>query len=139
MSKIIISNDKYDLTRAPLFGEGTIEVHFNEYSPKLDFSNGFSIQFGSDEVEPTNYFDYNKKWNVLTELSDGIVLTSEEQYETEDNKLYVFSQEELDAQAEAEAEQLRKDNEELPTIEERIADLETALCELYAELEGGEI
>ena len=115
---IIINGQDYVLTKAPIIGLKKVEIHFDEFQPDIDFSHGFIIYSGDPSNIIENCLDYTKKWNVLTELEDGIVLTNTNEVETEDNRLEPYP------------EFIDEPIEEVPSLEERIRDLEAAICEL---------
>ena len=114
--KVNINGQNYDLIQPPRIGQKTVEIHFSEYSPEIDFNRGFFIYSGEESNRIKECFDYTKKWNVLTNLEDGIVLTNTNEVETENTRLIPYVEPEPEP--------------ELPSLEERIRDLEAAICEL---------
>ena len=114
--KVLINEQSYILSKSPVFSDKTIELHFEDFSSDINFNNGVIIYSKDPLSDGRNCLSYNKKWNVLTELEDGIVLTNSNEVETEDNRLAPYP--EFDPEP------------EIPSLEERIRDLETAICEL---------
>ena len=114
---IRVNNNDYTLTKPLVKRRKTIELHFAEYNSEIDFSNGFILypELENFDAYHENYSNYNKKWNVITELEDGIVLTNTNEVETEDDRLAPFPECPEDI---------------IPSLEDRIRDLEAAICEL---------
>lgn len=128
--KIKINNQTYLLKRfVENLANKTYELFFD--CPKdIDFSKGFIVLNDNDEIceEHSNYI---YKWNILTDFN-GIVLTNvEDNIETEDNKLFVPTQEQLDLWKKEQDLQTKLDNMVLPSEKDRLSDIEAAICELY--------
>lgn len=119
MTTIHINEQIYTLTEYGIYDEEIVEVHFNEYTSEIDFSHGFYIY--CDDVMVKDCSNYINKWNILTDIKDGIILTNTNKVETEENR-YIPSG-------------WVPEEPEVPGIEERLKDLEAAICELADEEE----
>ena len=109
----------------------TVELYFTEYSDDIDYSNGFIKWCGSDKIDENNptlkdFSDYKYKWNVLTPMSNGIVLSkNSDDTEKPDSNFHPLNSKEIDALNIKIAE-----SEAVCTVEERVEKLEAELAEL---------
>ena len=149
---ILITFDRinYHHIALPLFiYPHRIELYFSDYSDDIDISHGFYkvVKLRPDEYyrrqgvpipEPKivgDYSQYKYKWNVLTPMTNGIVLTDDPNYhETEDDHFKPHMPEDIEriqSEIAAMVEQPYEDQSE-KSDSERIADLEAAVEELKA-------
>lgn len=124
----------FNVIGAPKISRNTIEIHYEEYDkPNI---GGFKIYSGlNGDVETKDCSEYTTVWNVLTPLTNGVVYSMDGSVETEDNRLYVPSQEEIEAVNKEIESQALKDLINI-SEESRLTDVENAICELYEMLEG---
>lgn len=123
--KYLSDNTIYKLNRPPLFKNNTVEVHYDGYTKEN--INGFVLITGIFEED---YSNYTTKWNVLTDLPDGVVYSCDESVETEDDRLIVPTEKQK-KEWEEEAERQEREQKSEVSLQDRITDLESALCELY--------
>ena len=116
---VYINGNSYTLIETPIINDNTVEIHFKEFSSDIDFSNGFYLYSGTFDNIIQDCSDYVTKWNILSNIKDGIVLTNTSEVETEDNRWQPCI--------------IPEPEPIVPSLEERIRDLEAAVCELAEE------
>lgn len=118
-----------------------IEIYFSGYNDDINYRNGFLKWFkkGPDEAyikkglpvpEPkiiADYSDYKYKWNVITHMDNGIVLTNDpNNVETENDNFNPMTTEEAEEMQKEIAKMVEEASNEIST-EERIEILEAEL------------
>lgn len=150
---ILISFDRttYHRLLLPIYNyHRRIELYLSDYSDDIDISHGCvkvvkfhpDIYYERRGIIPVpdpkvleDYSDYKYKWNILTPMTNGIVLTNDPNYhETEDDHFKPHTPEDIERiqdEIAAIVEQPYEDQSE-KSDSERIADLEAAVEELKA-------
>lgn len=117
-----------------------IALYFSRNCDNIDYSHGFS-KWEVDEATGNHsviqeFSSYKYKWNVLTSIDNGIVLTDDPKYvEKEEDHFHPLSKSDIQEMNLFCTKSAAQDDREnlIPSLEQRISDLEkcmTTLCSL---------
>lgn len=127
---IVVGGKEFDL-KYYIWEDCTIEFHLYNMDEDIDFSEGVKI-YDNRERLLNDYSDYIYKYNVITDIPDGFIVTNDpDKKERKDNPVIINIKNLSDRLADND---IQNNPIEL-SLNERVSDLETALCELSEKLE----